>query len=142
MKSSPFMKRVLIPFWLVQLAFVLCFFRVYIWLVTIIDKYENSGDDEGKYDNYGIPVVVYLLTVVCLIGLMLLLAEIFLFFCGKLKPINYFVVQSIQTFIWLGMLVAQVINGVEVISEDGAPDATRSIVLGDMRYVGISTALL
>ena len=55
-KSSPFMKRVLIPFWLVQLAFVLCFFRVYIWLVTIIDKYENSGDDEGEYDNYGIPV--------------------------------------------------------------------------------------
>lgn len=86
--------------------------------------------------------VVYLLTVVCLIGLMLLLAEIFLFFCGKLKPINYFVVQAIQTFIWLGMLVAQVINGVEVNSEDGAPDATRSIVLGDMRCVGISTALL
>ena len=85
--------------------------------------------------------VVYLLIVVCLIGLMLLLAEIILFFCGKLKPVNYFVFQSVQTFIWLGMLVAQVINGVEVHSEDGPPDATGSIALGDMRYVGISTAL-
>ena len=38
--------------------------------------------------------------------------------------------------------MAQVINGVEVNSEDGPPDATGSIALGDMRYVGISTALL
>lgn len=50
MKSPPFMKRVLIPFWLVQLAFVLYFFRLYIWLVTVV------GDDEGEYDIYGIPV--------------------------------------------------------------------------------------
>jgi hypothetical protein len=73
--SSPFLKRVLIPFWVVRILIMLIYIAVFAILVTGLgvyrDEVDRLTDDYGTTLNYdavlAVACIIMVITIVCLI---------------------------------------------------------------------------
>lgn len=114
MNASPWLKRVLIPFWIVQLALMILVVIIYILLTSF------SG--QGAPDMYGpltypcyalcltefnLPrpsLLIIIFCSVCIINI----TEIILFIRGTMMRVTYQIFQSIETgisFVMFAMIV-------------------------------------
>ncbi|CAL8577450.1 hypothetical protein XPA_003278 [Xanthoria parietina] len=100
---QPWLKRVLIPFWVFQSLFMVILIGFSAWIIS----YKQSSN----------PTLV--LIFAC-INTTLILSEIFLFVRQRLQPLLYLILQTIKTSLWavlFGMGVVDVVGN----SRQGSP---------------------
>ncbi|KAI4277049.1 MAG: hypothetical protein L6R38_005513, partial [Xanthoria sp. 2 TBL-2021] len=89
---QPWLKRVLVPFWVFQSLFMIALIGLYAWVQS--------------YQNATVPDLVFIFACV---NLTLIIGEIFFFVRRRLKPLPYLVNQVIKTALWVtlfGMSIA------------------------------------
>ncbi|KAK0517544.1 hypothetical protein JMJ35_000699 [Cladonia borealis] len=126
-RPTPFKKRVLIPFWLAQSAFMLFFAVIY----CLIESSQQAADE------FSIRYLIYIF--ICFTGILLELVEIFLFSFHRLKPITYVIFQAAQMLIWLAMFLKEVVIS---INEEDSYVGYPNITLAAIPFVAVNSALL
>jgi magnesium-transporting ATPase (P-type) len=133
---SPFKKRILIPFWLVQTALVA--------LITAIYSFQLYASNFGAYVHPFSPPLPRSLTnpskplilvTIYLLALILIIVEIILHLCRSLKPIIYLPIQCGKTAIWAGMLLYVTIHTISLQDRRGGYGDPRTSVVG--LHVGV-----
>ncbi|KAL8948320.1 MAG: hypothetical protein Q9222_005490, partial [Ikaeria aurantiellina] len=90
------LKRVLIPFWTVQLLFMLILIGLNAY--TVVDSYPP------------IPASTILLLTFSSFNTFLLIIEIILFCQRKLQPLLYLIFQTLKTTLWVALFCMSVVG--------------------------------
>ncbi|KAL6721503.1 hypothetical protein ACLMJK_000607 [Lecanora helva] len=108
--ASPWLKRVLIPFWVVQLGLMTFVLVLTIWLVTI---------DYGSFSIAEVLIIIF-----CIASIIFDLTEIILFARRKLRQLTYLIFQIIKATIWFGIFVAALARGLTQQTHHGVVNTT------------------
>ena len=119
--DSPFLKRVLIPFWIIRVLIMLIEMAIYVFAIVVIAAYKS---DVEKYlqDNYGTAqtvnaVLAIFVVVLIIIGFCLILDIVCIIKRARrtLSPRFFLIANVIQTTIWTVLFVLTMIGGKTVI---------------------------
>ena len=116
--DSPFMKRVLIPFWVVRILVMILEIGLYALVLATVAAYKDDLDDalsDGGYDGSGktittiiaIEAVIMILIIVCLV---LDIVCIVKRARRTLSPKFFLIVNVIQTLFWTIMFILSIIG--------------------------------
>ena len=122
-KHSPWRKSVLVPFWTVQLLFMLVFIALLGLALGVLVTYDNNDEDwdDSRFDNFPNPehvvhearnVFVPIWITLCVICLILTITEIILLARHKLRPLAFLTMNVIKTAIWTALFVLDIISAV------------------------------
>ena len=122
-KHSPWRKSVLVPFWTVQLFFMLVFIVLLGLSLGVLVTYDNNDEDwnDSRFDNIPDPehviheaknVFVPIWITLCVICLILTITEIILLARHKLRPLAFLIMNVIKTAIWTALFVLDIISAV------------------------------
>lgn len=110
---SPFMKRVMIPFWVVRILFMVIDIIAYGLAIGVLAAYANYDDDEFyNYDEsfkaaLAIAVVIVLLILVCLaLDIVCIVKRA----RRTLSPRFFLITNVIQTLFWTIMFILTMIG--------------------------------
>ena len=126
--KSPWLKRVLIPFWCFQIGLMLALISVLVWLDTysiplyavlysssplikplpLLTSWPNSTN-----------IVLLIVSAVCTI---VSFTEIVLFAATRLHPLTYLTLQLVKTTIWFVLFVLSAVNTTRVQIEMAAQE--------------------
>ncbi|KAF2433952.1 hypothetical protein EJ08DRAFT_19356 [Tothia fuscella] len=108
--KTRWMKRVLIPFWVIRCLLMVLLLVVYIAAIVIIARNRDSFDDAdiGKGSIAAVAVLVVLLAL-CL---SLDIASMVMFGRHNLRPKTFLIFQIVETTIWLVILVISIVGSV------------------------------
>ncbi|KAF6238538.1 hypothetical protein HO173_003043 [Letharia columbiana] len=84
--KSPWLKRVLVPFWTFQLIFMVTLMSFFVWVLACVGFHRNTN------------IVVLIISGVCMV---LSVIEIILFVVIRLYPLTYLILQLVKTIMWL-----------------------------------------
>jgi len=113
--ESPFMKRVLVPFWVVRIIVMLIDVAAYTLIIIAVAKYRNEFDDAlREYDtNLTSKTVLAIVCVVLgIVGICLILDVVCIIQrCRRaLSPPFFLVVNVLQTAIWTVLFILSLIG--------------------------------
>lgn len=122
-KHSPWRKSVLIPFWTVQLFFMLVFIALLGLALGVLVTYDSNDEDwdNSRFDNIPDPehvlheaknIFVPVWIALCVICLILTITEIILLARHKLRPLAFLIMNVIKTAIWTALFVLDIISAV------------------------------
>ena len=123
-KHSPWRKSVLIPFWCIQIFFMLLFIALLGLALGVLDTYENNNDedwDNTQFDNVSDPehvvhvatdLIVPVWITICVICLVLTITEIILLARQKLRPLAFLIMNVIKTAIWTTLFILDIVSAV------------------------------
>lgn len=121
---SPWRKAVLIPFWTIQLFFMLVFIALLGLALHVLVTYDNNNDenwDDSRFDGISDPehvvhvatdVIVPTWMTLCVICLVLTITEIILLARHKLRPLAFLIMNVIKTAIWTALFILDIISAV------------------------------
>ena len=118
--KSPWLKKVLIPFWCIQIGLMLALISVLVWLDTYsipvyATLYSPSRLILPSYPLTFWPnstnIVLLIVSAVCTI---VSFTEIVLFAANKLHPLTYLALQLVKTSIWFVLFVLSAVNTTRV----------------------------
>jgi hypothetical protein len=124
----------LVPFWSLQILFMLVYIALLALAIDILVSYENNDNedwDDTQFDNLSDPqnvvhkaldYVVPVWMVLCVICLVLTITEIILLARHKLRPLAFLVMNIIKTAIWTPLF------GLDVFSAIRAGERTATVV--------------
>lgn len=114
----------LIPFWCIQIFFMLIFIALLGLAEDLLISYDNNNDedwDDTKFDNVNDPehvvhvatnIVVPVYITLCVLCLVLTITEIILLARHKLRPLAFLVMNVIKTAIWTVLFVLDIVSAV------------------------------
>ncbi|MCJ1371229.1 hypothetical protein MMC20_002444 [Loxospora ochrophaea] len=94
-RNGPWLKRVLIPFWVFQI-----FIEVVFCIAAVVALSEGFEDDSAQ------SALNILLLLFCIICLALNITEVVLFCKNNLSPLTYFIFQLVKTIIWTALFIS------------------------------------
>lgn len=108
--SSPFLKRVLIPFWVIRIIIMLIYAAVYVAALAAIgafsDEINDALEDEGlKRSSFG--AVIAVMVVILVIVLLCLILDILCIIKRSrrtLTPRFFLITNVIQTVVWVVLM--------------------------------------
>lgn len=108
--DSPFLKRVLIPFWVIRIIIMLIYAAVYVTALAAIgafsDEINDALEDEGmKRSSFG--AIIGVMVVVLVIVLLCLILDIVCIIKRSrrtLSPRFFLITNVIQTTIWVVLM--------------------------------------
>ena len=112
--ESPFMKRVLIPFWVVRILVMLIDIGAYAILIGFAARYRSDLEialDESDGINYKTAIAV-LSVILSIIAICLILDIVCIIMRGRrsLSPPFFLVVNVIQTTIWTILFILSMVG--------------------------------
>ncbi|KAF2840033.1 hypothetical protein M501DRAFT_1002311 [Patellaria atrata CBS 101060] len=99
--NSPWLKRVLIPFWTIRLIFMVIIVASYIAATAIFAKDGESA---------GVIAVVVVFLLIFVFVLLLDVYAIILFARHSLSPKKFLIMNVIQSTIWLAVIIIEVVG--------------------------------
>ncbi|KAK3321710.1 hypothetical protein B0H66DRAFT_179701 [Apodospora peruviana] len=118
--SSPFMKRVLIPFWVIRIIIMLIEIAVYGVLIGAIAVISNDSDLRSDYNvRNGVGAAIAIIAVVMILVLICLILDIVCIVKRArrtLSPRFFLIVNVIQTTLWLIFFILSMISAKNDIS--------------------------
>ncbi|KAF2096739.1 hypothetical protein NA57DRAFT_78335 [Rhizodiscina lignyota] len=127
--DSPWLKRVLIPFWVLRLLFMLVLIGLYGFALAAVsalndgdfDSHLNVDVDNGDFETakrvaIGILAAFLFLLVVCFL---LDIIAIVMFGRNSLRPKTFLIFNVLQTLLWTIMLVLAIIGAARVSGDGG-----------------------
>jgi len=114
--DNPWLKRVLIPFWVIRIFFMVIIVGLYAWALSLV-----ASDYAGSY--LAGPIVLMILLAICLI---LDIVSIILYARRKLKPKVFLIFNVFQTLFWLVIWIIEIVNA----SGNPSGAATGAVILG------------
>ncbi|KAK7541936.1 uncharacterized protein J3D65DRAFT_612039 [Phyllosticta citribraziliensis] len=123
-EASPWLRRVLIPFWIIRVVFMLLIAASFGIGIAVIAKDKNDADDDDDTDtNYNndrttkigaktiaIVAIFFVLVLVCLI---LDIVSIVKFARRNLRPKTFLIFNTIQTTFWAAILVIDIVGSIK-----------------------------
>jgi len=141
-KETPWLKRVLIPFWVIRFILMAFLLATLIYATELVDEalYQNGvetteGPDPSglMYANSG-PLhikishicnsAVYVLIVLLGVCFLLDITAILLFVFNTLRPLIFLVLNIIQTGIWVALFILNLLGALDI--DDNASAVYRS----------------
>lgn len=122
--DSPFLKRVLVPFWVIRIIIMLIYAAVYIAALAVLGAFSDDINDALEDDGYersslgaviGVMVVVLVVVLVCLILDVLCIIKRSR---RTLSPRFFLITNVIQTTVWvvlMGLTLAGAASGASII---------------------------
>ncbi|POS73589.1 hypothetical protein DHEL01_v208026 [Diaporthe helianthi] len=108
--DSPFLKRVLVPFWVVRIIIMLIFAAVYIAALAAIGAFSSEINDALENDGYersSMGAVIGVMVVVLIIVLVCLMLDIFCIIKRSrrtLSPRLFLIINVVQTTVWIVLM--------------------------------------
>lgn len=124
--KSPWLKRVLVPFWVLQIGFMLALISVLVWLsaysvsmYAIFLFFPTLSSFPPNLRSLTWPpnstnIVLLLVSAVCTV---LSVTEIILFAATRLHPFTYLNLQLVKTVMWFLLFVLAAVDTARVQSE-------------------------
>ena len=125
--KSPWLKRVLVPFWAFQLTFILALISVFIWLraysgsQVYANPLPSSFPHHQLHHNFRSPdrpnstnIVILIVSAICAV---LSVTEIILFAATRLHPLTYLILQLGKTITWFVLFVLAAVDSTKVQNE-------------------------
>ncbi|KAK8176161.1 hypothetical protein IWX90DRAFT_498817 [Phyllosticta citrichinensis] len=123
-EASPWLRRVLIPFWIIRVVFMLLIAASFGIGIAVIAKDKNDADDDDDTDtNYNndrttkisaktiaVVAIFFVLVLVCLI---LDIVSIVKFARRNLRPKTFLIFNTIQTTFWAAILVIDIVGSIK-----------------------------
>lgn len=114
--SSPFLKRVLIPFWVVRIIVMVFAIGVYaflIWGFSKFDEYDFSDDFEREYGRAKTTLIAVTAVIMVLITICLLLDILCIIKRSRrtLSPRLFLIVNVLQTTLWVILFIMSMAGG-------------------------------
>jgi len=113
--ESPFMKRVLVPFWVIRIIIMLIDVGAYSLMIAAVAVYRNEFDD--AFNDYGSKlnsktVLAILCVVMAIIAICLILDVVCIIQrCRRaLSPPFFLVVNVIQTTVWTLLFILSLVG--------------------------------
>ena len=111
-EKSPWLKRVLIPFWVVQFVLTSVLLGCSCYTSTsgisrYVRRIQQSFNDPQDTDCGSSTELILIIT--CITCILLNITEITLFAIHRLNPVTYLVFQIVQIVIWLVVLIISII---------------------------------
>jgi len=116
--DSPFMKRVLIPFWVVRILVMVLEIGLYALVLAAVAAYKDDFDDalsDGGYDGSG-KTTTTLIAIVAVIMILIIACLALDIVCivkrarRTLSPKFFLIVNVVQTLFWTIMFVLSMIG--------------------------------
>jgi hypothetical protein len=122
---APWRKAVLVPFWIVQMLFMIIFIGLLGLALGVLVRYDDdedyyySGNDEFEdISDHAVHVakdiVAPIWITLCAICLILTITEIILLARHKLRPLAFLVMNVIKCAIWTALFILDIISAVSV----------------------------
>lgn len=109
-ESSPFLKRVLIPFWVIRIIIMIIYAAIYVAALAAIgafsDRVNDALEDEG-YSRSSFGAVIAVMVVVLVIILVCLILDILCIIKRSrrtLSPRFFLITNVIQTAVWVVLM--------------------------------------
>ncbi|KAF1811391.1 hypothetical protein P152DRAFT_71734 [Eremomyces bilateralis CBS 781.70] len=99
--NTPWMKRILIPFWVVRNLFMIIMIGIYAVALGVVDHYTQT-----RSSNIAVLSIPLVLCAICVV---LDITSIVLFAKRMLSPRVFLVFSVIQTLIWLGGFILDIV---------------------------------
>jgi len=114
--SSPFLKRVLVPFWVVRIIVMVCAIGVYaflLWGVSRISEYDFGGEFESEYVGRAKSTILAIFSIIMILILICLILDIVSIVKRSRRTLSprYFLISNvIQTVVWLILFILSMIG--------------------------------
>jgi hypothetical protein len=109
--QTPWLKRVLIPFWIIRILFMVLFAGLFAIAIAAIGV--ASSEDDNQLDkkawHLGIGIAVFFL-ILLLLCLILDIVAIIKFARHNLSPRSMVIMNTIQTAIWTFLVVLEIVS--------------------------------
>ncbi|KAK2033481.1 hypothetical protein LX32DRAFT_635176 [Colletotrichum zoysiae] len=111
--SSPFLKRVLVPFWVLRIAIMVLETILYAASIAIFSSNRDQVNDIGGSDSTATTVIAIIAVILAIILGCLILDIICIVKRSRrtLSPRFFLIANVIQTTVWLVLFVLSVIGG-------------------------------
>ncbi|KAG0650543.1 hypothetical protein D0Z07_3076 [Hyphodiscus hymeniophilus] len=113
---APWRKAILIPFWCLQIGFML----VFIPLLVVSYKNNNDEDWDGTSTRYDVWITL------CGFCLLLTITEIILLARHKLRPLAFLLMNVAKAAIWTALFILDIVS---VVNDGGRTTSTVGIIL-------------
>lgn len=136
-EHSPWRKSMLIPFWCIQIFFMLAFIALLGLAFGILATYDNNNEDwdNTQFNNVNDPeqvfhvakdAIVPVWITLCVICLVLTITEIILLARHKLRPLAFLITNVIKASIWTALFILDIISAV---TEGGRTTSAVGIII-------------
>lgn len=114
--DSPFLKRVLIPFWVIRILVMVVDIGIYGLAIGTIATYKNDIDDELYDAGYGSQTTTTLIAILAVVMILIIACLALDIVCivkrarRTLSPKFFLIVNVAQTIIWTIMFVLSMLG--------------------------------
>jgi hypothetical protein len=117
--DSPFLKRVLVPFWVVRILFMVLDIALYGLVIGAIAAYKSELDDElddGGYDGSG-KTTTTLIAIIAVVMILIIACLALDIVCivkrarRTLSPKLFLIINVLQTTLWTVLFILSFVGG-------------------------------
>ncbi|WYZ40960.1 hypothetical protein EsH8_IV_001301 [Colletotrichum jinshuiense] len=111
--SSPFLKRVLIPFWIVRVAIMLLEIIIYAFAIAVFSRNQEELNDIGGIERTAGMVIGVSAVIVAIITCCLILDIVCIVKRSRrtLSPLFFLISNVLQSLVWTVLFILAIIGG-------------------------------